>query len=91
MSEDKKKNLEELSVQEHLDQIQGRTTPRRKVAKDEATTQDYLDAKHDLVELVDELEAEEDQQEADPEKAPLDVWSVEDHLQEIQDKKRRDR
>ncbi len=102
MSEDKKKNLEELSVQDHLDQIQGRTEKRRKVLLSEATTQDHLDEMNDLVEIVTDPADLEDQEDGnadsdstdqeqtteEPDKAPLDVWSVEQHLHEIQNRKR---
>ena len=87
MSEDQDKKLDELSVQDHLDQIQGRTTKRRKVKLEDATAQDHFDHKHDLVEFVRDTEEAEDQ-EAETEPAPLDVWSVEDHLHKIQNRKR---
>ncbi len=102
MSEEKKNNLEELSVQDHLDQIQGRTEKRRKVLLADATPQDHYDHLRDLVEIVTDPADLEDQEDGnadsdstdqeqtteEPDKAPPDVWSVEQHLHEIQNRKR---
>lgn len=97
MSKDEKK-LEDLSVQDHLDEIQGRTESRPKVVLEDATADEHLQAIRGEIELVprsqmpqDEPEdgADDQAEEVEPERKPEhDLWSVEEHLQQIQNRKR---
>ena len=95
MSEHDKK-LEELSVQEHLDQIQGRKESRPKVALEDATTEQHLQAIRGEIELVprSELPEQDEQQEQDEDdnvetEPDNTARSVEFYLEQIQNRKRR--